>query len=49
MDSRVAAAAEFVVLTGCYRKIKAQKEKRKRRWWMTFFNRSRNRYVNISF
>nr|CAI5834487.1 unnamed protein product [Callosobruchus analis] len=47
MDSRVVAAASFVVLSGCYKKIKAhqaQKAKRKRRWWMTSFNRSRDRY-----
>ncbi|VEN37782.1 unnamed protein product [Callosobruchus maculatus] len=46
MDSRVVAAASIVVLSGCYKKIKAhqaQKAKRKRRWWMTSLNRSRDR------
>ncbi|KAF5284431.1 hypothetical protein FQA39_LY17054 [Lamprigera yunnana] len=48
MDSRVAAAAAFVVLSGCYIRIinahQARKAKRKRRWWMTSLNRSRDRY-----
>ncbi|KAF5279497.1 hypothetical protein FQA39_LY05607 [Lamprigera yunnana] len=48
MDSRVAAAAAFVVLSGCYMRIinahQARKAKRKRRWWMTSLNRSRDRY-----
>ncbi|CAH1963285.1 unnamed protein product [Acanthoscelides obtectus] len=46
MDGRVVAAAAFVVLSGCIRRIKshqAQKAKRKR-WWMTSLNRSRERY-----
>ncbi|CAH1998538.1 unnamed protein product [Acanthoscelides obtectus] len=50
MDSRVVASAAFVVLSGCMRRIKAhqvQKAKRKRRWWMTSLNRSRERY-NVS-
>ncbi|CAH1972575.1 unnamed protein product [Acanthoscelides obtectus] len=41
MDSHVAAAAAFVVLNGCMRRIKAHKAKRKRRWWKTPLNKSR--------